>query len=95
MYNQAIQLLGDKTHVHQLYYNLGLAWKKKGQSHRAFEMFCKSYVDNPQFEKAYLALAALAREQKSRGVAVPADLMTQIRTARDQSKAPAGKSDLS
>ncbi|MCB9228937.1 MAG: tetratricopeptide repeat protein [Deltaproteobacteria bacterium] len=85
-YHNAIQLLTDKARLHQLQYNLGLAWKKKGDLHRCFQALCESYLGAPDFEKAYVAIARTAREIKSQGGRPDQDLVAQVQSCRKSSR---------
>lgn len=85
-YKNAIQLLTDKAKLHQLHYNLGLAWKKKGDLNESFNSFCESYINDPTFEKAYTALAKTSKELKSSGNKLDADLVAKVKSVRQQYK---------
>ena len=85
-YKNAIQLLTDKAKLHQLHYNLGLAWKKKGEISNSFESLCESYVANPSFEKAYAALAKVSKELKANGEVLNTELVNKVKEARSKFK---------
>jgi len=81
-YKNAIQLLADKTKVHLLVYNLGLAYRKSGKLEESFQALAESYISEPVFEKAYAALAKLAQEYKGLGKKLDSELMKKIKAAR-------------
>ena len=85
-YKNAIKLLTNKAKLHQLHYNLGLAWKKKGDLEQSFQSFCQSYLTDPSFEKAYAALAKTSKEVKSSGAKLDAKLVAKVKSIRQQHK---------
>ena len=85
-YKNAIQLLSDKAKLHQLHYNLGLAWKKKGDMEQGFILLCQSYLIDPSFEKAYIALARVSKELKAEGKKLDAKLVNKVKIARQKYK---------
>lgn len=91
-YQNAITLLADKAKTHLLVYNLGLAWKKKGDLPKSFEHLCESYISEPKFEKAYAALARVARDMKSDGNHPDTTLVEKVKSARTEFKENQSKS---
>lgn len=85
-YNSAIQLLTDKAKLHQLHYNLGLAWKKKGDLDQSFQFMCESYLEEPGFEKAYAGIAKIAQEIKAGGQRPDAQLVEKVKECRKNFK---------
>ncbi|MDD9952279.1 MAG: tetratricopeptide repeat protein [Zetaproteobacteria bacterium] len=85
-YENAISLLADKAKTHLLVYNLGLAWKRKGDLPKSFELLCESYISEPKFEKAYAALARVARDIKSEGNTPDTSLVEKVKSARAEYK---------
>ena len=85
-YKNAIKLLTNKAKLHQLHYNLGLAFKKKGDLPACFQSFCESYLTDPSFEKAYAALAKASKEVKTSGQKLDAELVAKVKSVRQQYK---------
>lgn len=81
-YEYAIKLLQERTKVHLLCYNLGLALNKKGDLARSFLELVKSYKSNPAYEKAYVALARLSKTMVEKGVAYDKALVKEVNAAR-------------
>ena len=67
-YQSAIKILSSKTKLHLLFFNLALAYRKKGDTKNEAAYFCESYVTEPSFEKAYASIARVVQEAKSKGV---------------------------
>lgn len=86
-YKNAIKLLADKARLHLLLYNLGLAYRKKGDLAAGFVELARSYIQDPSFEKAYAALARLHQEMKEKGLAYDKSLIKQVKEAREQFQA--------
>jgi tetratricopeptide (TPR) repeat protein len=81
-YENAIKMLGDKASLHLLKYNLGLAYRKKGQLPDAFSILAESYLLEPSFTKAYAALAKLAKEMKESGLMVNGEIVRDVKRAK-------------
>ncbi|MGE0171796.1 MAG: tetratricopeptide repeat protein [Oligoflexales bacterium] len=81
-YRNAMKLLADKAKVHLLHYNLGLAYKKKGDLINCFQELCESYLLEPSFEKAYASLANTSKELLAKGVTLDKDLVQKVKAAR-------------
>ena len=81
-YKKAMSLLADKARLHLLSYNLGLAFKKNKNFAEAFVEFGKSYVQAPNYEKAYASLADMANQLKSSGSKPDKDTVKQVKAAR-------------
>lgn len=86
LYMDAIRILADKTKVHLIQYNLALGIYKKGDAQKAFEAFCHSYITEPAFEKAYNALAKVARDLKAKGVTLNPRLVESVKAKREAFK---------
>lgn len=86
-YKNAIKLLNSKAKLHQLYYNLGLAYRKKGDLTEAFSHLCQSYIADPSFEKAYTAIAKLSKDMKDAGLQMDVELAKKVKIARESQKA--------
>ena len=69
-YQSALKILSNKAKVHLLYFNLALAYRKKGDKTNEVGYFCESYVAEPAFEKAYASIARALQEAKAKGVSV-------------------------
>ena len=67
-YQSAIKILSSKTKLHLLFFNLALAYRKKGDIQNEVAYFCESYVTEPSFEKAYACIARGVQEAKVKGV---------------------------
>lgn len=85
-YNNAIQLLSDKTRLFLLHYNLGLAYRKKGDYPKALKTLADSYFDNPQFEKAYVGIAKTYKEMKRKKLKPDAKLIGEVKKIRNANK---------
>lgn len=81
-YRNAMQLLADKARLYLLHYNLGLALKKGGKIQEGFAELCQSYLLEPTYEKAYVAIARVAKEMKEKNVALDKKLVTQVKEKR-------------
>ena len=81
-YKNAMQLLADKARLYLLHYNLGLALKKGGQVTECFYELCQSYLLEPTYEKAYVAIARVAKEMKEKKVPLDKNLVTQVKEKR-------------
>jgi tetratricopeptide (TPR) repeat protein len=69
-YQSAIKILSNKAKTHLLFFNLALAYRKKGDTSNELGYFCESYVAEPSFEKAYASIARALQEAKSKGLTV-------------------------
>lgn len=86
-YKNAITVLSDKAKLSRLHFNLGLAWKKKGDLINSFEELHKCYSLEPSFEKAYLWLAKISKEMKAKGNQIDKEAIENIKAIRKQQKA--------
>ncbi len=84
IYKNAISILMDKAKLHQLYYNLGLAHRKKGELVEAFENFCESYCLDPTFDKSYNTLVKVSQELKEKGIKPNGDWVKKVKAARSE-----------
>ncbi|MFK7873753.1 MAG: tetratricopeptide repeat protein [Oligoflexales bacterium] len=85
-YDSAIQILGDKAKLHLLHFNKGLALRKSGDMQKAFSCFCESYKSDPDYERAYSAVAMMVKELKSQSIDLDDDLIKSVQEARQQHK---------
>ncbi|SMF66362.1 tetratricopeptide repeat protein [Pseudobacteriovorax antillogorgiicola] len=85
-YENAIRLLADKTRLYLLQYNLGLAYRKKGDLNKGLETLATSYFDNLEFEKAYVAIARIYKEMKKKGLTPDASIINEVKKKRATSK---------
>ena len=85
-YNNAIQLLADKTRLFLLHYNLGLAYRKKGDYAKALKTLSDSYFDNPRFEKAYVAIAKTYKDMKKKRQKPDPKLIGEVKKIRQANK---------
>jgi tetratricopeptide (TPR) repeat protein len=67
-YQSALDVLSTKAKLHLLFFNLGLAHKKKGDSVKALSYLCQSYVADPTFDKAYNYVAHLWQEMQTKKI---------------------------
>jgi len=81
-YENALKILSSKGKTHLLYYNLGLALRKKGDLTRSFEMLCRSYLADGKFEKGYASLVRLSKEMKDAGMCLDSRLVRQVKEMR-------------
>jgi tetratricopeptide (TPR) repeat protein len=81
-YQHAMALLGDKAKLYLLHYNLGLALRKKGELLASFEALATAYLSEPNFEKAYVALAKTYQDMKKSGVKPSEELVQKIKKVR-------------
>ena len=91
IYLNAIGMLTDKAKLHLLHYNLGLAYRKKGDLQKSFDALSESYLQQPSFEKAYVALARLTQEMKKNGVPYSKSVINDIKKARQIWKSDTGQ----
>ncbi len=83
-YHSALKILSSKTKVHLLYFNLALAYRKKGDKINEAGYFCESYAAEPSFEKAYASIARAMQEAKAKGLQLNAQqlkIASERRTA--------------
>ena len=85
-YKKALTLLSDKARTHLLTYNLGLAYKKKGELQKAFEHFSKAYIIAPDYEKAYNSLAHAAKSMKEQKLKPDKGLVQEVKQVRQEYK---------
>ena len=85
-YNYAVKFLQERAKVHLLRYNLGLALSKKGELAQSFVELVKSYKSEPRFEKAYAALARVAKRMHETGVAYDKTLAKEVNGIRRRLK---------
>ena len=90
-YKNATNLLADKARLHLLVYNHGLALRKKGDLQDALRKLGESYILNPEFEKAYAALARVHKEMKEKKIPADKDVVKEIKTARERWKKSSGE----
>lgn len=83
-YENAIRLLADKTRLYLLHYNLGLAYRKRGDFDKALEILAECYLSSPDFEKSYVAIARIYKEMKKKGLTPNSSLITQVKTKRQE-----------
>ncbi len=81
-YLNAMRLLADKARLYLLHFNLGLAYKKKGDLELSFKAFADSYISEPSYEKAYSAIARMAQELKAQGKRPDSKLVAEIKSLR-------------
>ena len=86
-----VGMLTDKAKLHLLHYNLGLAYRKKGDLQKSFGALSESYLQQPSFEKAYAALARLTQEMKKNGVPYSKSVINDIKKARQIWKSDTGQ----
>ena len=89
IYRKAIDLIGGKAKTYLLRYNLGLAYKKQGKLKSAFIEFAKSYIAEPTYEKAYVAIAKTHKIMKEKGIEVGSSAIKKIKNARSKAKSNA------
>lgn len=87
-YRSALHLLTDKARIHLLEYNLGLALKKYGKLEESLINLAGSYMREPHFEKAYVAVARVVAEMKKNGLQPDKSLVAKVKSARQ--KTPRG-----
>ncbi|MFY7927550.1 MAG: tetratricopeptide repeat protein [Oligoflexus sp.] len=85
-YSNAMKMLADKARLYLLQYNLGLAYRKKGALDKSLRELSRSYVAEPNFEKAYVAIARVVQELKAQGIRPEPDLIKQIKLIRSSHK---------
>ena len=85
-YENAIKLLASKAKLSALRYNLGLALAKKGALERSFIEFAASYKGDPNFEKAYVALARVSKQMTEKGLVYDKSLAREVNTLRKSIK---------
>ena len=90
-YRNAMRLLSDKARMHLLYYNMGLAYKKKGELTKAFQSFAESYTIAPDYEKAYAFVAQIAKNMKEKQLKPDKELVAKVKAARADFKAQCEK----
>lgn len=85
-YSNAIRLLADKTRLYLLTYNLGLAYRKKGDLELGLKTLADSYIENNEFEKAYVAIARVYKEMKKKGLTPDTSLIEKVKQQRSVKK---------
>ncbi|NRA65235.1 MAG: tetratricopeptide repeat protein [Pseudobacteriovorax sp.] len=81
-YENAIRLLADKTRLYLLHYNLGLAYRKKGDLEKGLKVLGECYLSAPDFEKAYVAIARVYKEMKKKGLTPDPGIIREIKDKR-------------
>ena len=89
IYHNALKVLSDKAKLHLLYYNLGLAWRKKGDLNLAFKELSTSFLSEPTYEKAYSSLAKVVKEMKEKNMPLDNATIQKVRQARTDNPPPA------
>ena len=84
-YMNAISILANKAKTHLLLYNLGLAYRKKGDLKLALSKFAESYVSDPSFEKAYAGVVTINREMREKQLPVDSMLIARVKATRERS----------
>ena len=79
-YLSALKILANKAKLHLLFFNLALAYRKKGDNTNSLSYLCESYINEPAFEKSYAAIARAVAEMKEKGHAIN---MAQIKLVKD------------
>ena len=82
VYNDALDLLENSEKKYLVGYNLALAYQKKEEFNRAFEIAAKIYIDYPDFEKAYATVVRSAKNMKLAGIQYDSMLAKQVRVMR-------------
>lgn len=85
-YRDALRLLSDKTHTHVIEYNMGLAFKKKGDLASALRVMGRSYLACPSFEKSLAGFVRVSQEMREKGMAVDEALVSEVAKTRKASK---------
>ncbi len=81
-YQNAMNLLADKARLHLLQYNLGLALRKKGDLNQSLTALAKSYIADPTYEKAYVAIARVVNDMKKNGLSPDKSVVSRVKKAR-------------
>lgn len=85
-YEAAIKLMSDKKFHHILHYNLGLAFRKKGDFRKAFEILSDCYQNKPSYKKAYAALVHVVKDMESHEIKFDHQLMKELRSLYQRSR---------
>jgi len=91
-YRNAMRLLADKARLHLLQYNLGLALRKGGDFEESLKNLAESYMTEPRFEKAYVAVARIVAEMKENGLKPEKSVIQKVKAVRNQTKTKSPKS---
>ncbi|MFW7381822.1 MAG: tetratricopeptide repeat protein [Oligoflexus sp.] len=91
-YRNAMRLLADKARLHLLQYNLGLALRKGGDFQDSLRNLAESYITEPRFEKAYVAVARIVNEMKKKGLKPDRTMIQKVKAARAKIKGKSCKS---
>lgn len=78
-YEAALNILKSQKLTAILSYNLGLAWRKKGEPAKAFASLASCLDLDPDYEKAYAALVRLVREMEEKKLPYDRALMIKLR----------------
>ncbi len=62
LYSNAISVLPDRSKVHLLEFNIGLAFRKNSHFGKATDSFARSIITNPGYDKAYQGMALSMRD---------------------------------
>jgi len=81
-YHDAMNILSDKGKMPLLKYNLGLAFKKKGDLDNSFRTLSECYIADPDFEKAYSSLVKVAKEIEEAGGKPDKTVIKEVMTVR-------------
>jgi tetratricopeptide (TPR) repeat protein len=83
-YQSALKILSNKTKLHLLFFNLALAYRKKGDTENELSYFCESYVAEPAFEKAYASIARGVQEAKQKGLTLNSSQIGLVTSRRQR-----------
>lgn len=81
-YKEALAMLQDKAHVHMIHYNLGLAYKKKGDIFQAFESFAIAFTLDPHWVKSWAVLQRTYKQAREEQVSLNPVTLEKVRAVR-------------
>lgn len=81
-YLNAVKILADKAKLHLLFFNLGMAYRKKSDFNNSFHYLCESYIAEPGFEKSYNAIARAVGEFKDQSMDLPLSKIGLVKATR-------------
>jgi len=85
-YKNALEIVAAKAKTHLLTFNLGLAYRKKGDLQMAFRSLVEAYLMAPDYEKAYAGLVHVEREIKKKGLQSDVALIRKVKEVRAATK---------
>lgn len=83
-YKNALNILSDKTKLHLMKYNLGLAYRKKNDYENCYKELSEAYLLEPGFRKAFVGFARLVKEMKEKEMEYDLEVIKSVREVQEK-----------